>query len=297
MALLTEAQMLEPWRTGFAIALIGPPFSGKTESLWTMWKVFDKNKQPNDTIEVFDLDGNAIVLARKAQETGNLHRLKIHRVRRKAGQKVNTRDDDGVSGMTPIRSSDEWFEFINEFNSLYDQVNSVTGEWKNPEHAPGLIVVDSMSALQDMAFSAILNKRNKEVGVANRRVEFDEWNLLRGKLTEVIKAAKGLPCYSAFPFHLDYRQEEAGKEVRADKDGRTQLVPIYVDGSYHHVPMIVGQLAFSILKEFGCSLETIYRNGKYQWKVVPDDRSTSLGSRLHDKFKDQYLDQDFGLIL
>ncbi len=295
MALLTLDQMTAP--QNLSIAIVGPPKTGKTESLATFWSVFEKTKQPNNKIVVFDLDedGSVPVIRRgldhqmKDKDWSIEDHLAVHRFKRKAGEKLSTET-------SPNRWQDECADFMTEFNKYYDLVNSVTGDWKAPEHAPGLVAVDSMTALQDLFWNFILSKRNKEIGVgrgdgsSKGPVTFDEWNLLRGKLVETIRAAKGLPCHSVFVFHQDLRQEEVkGALGKPDSDILT--------GAYFYVQMIVSQLAMSVLKEFSVVLTTMVQGGKYKWQVIPDDRHPSLGSRAVAGFKDRLIDQDFSLVV
>lgn len=295
--LLTPDQLLGPLPQ--SIALIGPPKTGKTESIASMLKVFDATHQPNRIIEHFDLDEDgSISLIRKVRELDRLPQLRVHRFRRQMGEKVKVDE-------TPNRFGDEAKDFINEFNGLYDLVNGTTGEWKVPETAPGVVCIDSMTSLQDLLWNFILSERQREIGAGPRTqggtgpgpVTFDEWSLLRSKIVEVVKAAKGLPCHSIFCFHLDYRTEEAGRQQKITQGGQVVLEPTYVAGSYHHVPMIVGQLAFSILKEFSVCLESTFQLGKYEWKVVPDERSRAIGSRAKPAFKAGQVAQDFSLVL
>lgn len=301
MPILSMEEMLGP--QNLSVGIVGAPKTGKTESLATLLKYFDRTKQPNRIIELYDLDedGSVSIIrklgpksSRNPDGLDRLNQLRVHRFRRKAGEKIETAKDEGIA---PTRNPDDWFNFANEFNQLYDQIDTSTGKWRKPDEAPGAVVIDSMSALQEIAWDFVLAKRNKEIGIDSRRIGFDEWNILRSKTESVIKAAKGLPCVSIFLFHLDYKQEEAGKHQRITDKGQVILEPIYVEGSYHHVPFIVGQLAHSIMKNFGVCLESSYRMGRYQWKVVPDDRSQTIGSRAYAKFGQQFIDQDFDLVL
>src|SRR5215475_6554790 len=204
------------------IAIIGAPGTGKTRSTFTMRKVLLKLKM-SPIYRYYDLDWGVESLTELAFEHGWEKDIDIFRYG--TPHKVS-------EGATPNRDSQPAIDLIRDLNWLHDQAEMVytpqvgppaieggapvflgppmiQTKWKDSfTRAPGLVVVDSGSSLRDMLFNSMLVQRKIDVGgTGDRAISWNDWQLLKEKIVEIIELLKGLPCFSIMTFHDELRQE------------------------------------------------------------------------------------------
>jgi hypothetical protein len=261
-----------------SILLVGAPFTGKTQSIATIRPVLVKKGLPT-RIEYFNLDGpGGETLKRIARKQGWADDLTVHEFG--IGEKrIGTT-------IKPGRSSQKAIEFINEFNLLFNDVNQNTKTWQEGK-ARGLVVVDSITALQDSLEDFVFVTRGREIGEeGNKAITFNDWRLLAEKITETYMSAMSLPCYSLFTAHVQI--------VEATAKGATQGQDKSL-GELNQVPLVTGQLKDRIEKDFGVVL---YTTNDFKWFTRPNgaNRIRTSGSRFVEGLP-PIIEQDFAKIL
>ena len=266
-----------------AIALIGRPFSGKTQSIATLHKYLVKHKLPTK-IEVFDLDEQRdSPLIRIAKSEGWLNDLVVHRYDSTGGVHYIANKETRERSKIPTEL------FIQEYAALYDDLDTRTGLWQ-PGRERGAIVVDSMSVLNERWFDFVLQLRHKELGGTeklNNLVTFNEWMMVKEKIVETVRSGKALPCFSIFCFH----EVQAQDEIPGPKAQDTKTT-----GKILWVPKIQGDLCTTIQKEFSVCVHTRCINGKFEWITRPTEEIASVGTRSKNLLG-ATTEQDFANIL
>lgn len=277
MSLVPQNQLVGPAFS--SIAIIGPSKTGKTESIKTLHKFLVKHKLPTKIAHFdFDEDG-AEPLIRVAKREGWLADLLVYRYNVKGVRVKNA--------VVPDRATGPFEDFMKDLNTFYDNLDMITNAWK-PGTEIGAMGLDSMTALQDRVIDFVWALRHKDIdGTGDRAVSFNEWRMVQEKLVECVRSVKALPCYSYFCFHEDLRQEEI--------TGPTPTSTVST-GKLFYVPMVTGQLAMKIAKEFSIVVHSTSEGGKYEWITRPDFQHRSVGSRGASELPAR-LPQDFDQLL
>lgn len=269
---------LETISVYFNTLLIGAPKEGKTTSIDTLHDFLVKTKSPSTKVFMYDLDDGAVSLLRRAHQKKWVQDLEIFRYYRKQGNKLNTVAE-------PVRSQDQWNEFSKEFNQLYDMVDPRTGKWKDPANSPGVVVVDSISAIKDVITDFILNIRNKELtGTDGGGVTYTEQALFKEKFKAVINGLKGLPCHTVMTAHVELRQE-------MNKSGSNKIDSTSTGNSFI-VPIIFGDMRWNLTSYFDAVLFT---KPNWKWQTKPDGKIKGCGVRTTEGLE-AIIDQNFELI-
>lgn len=276
---VSQEELLNPFRNNYSFLLIGAPKEGKTQSVDTFHDWLVESKAISQSVYMYDFDNGAESLIRKAREKGWIRQLRVFRYSRKGGEKI-------IGTAEPTRSIDEFNDFLKEFNTLYDLVDHRTNKWKDPTTAPGLVVIDSISAIRRIITDFILKMRGKEItGEKGSGVTFTEQDLFKLKMMAVIDAAQGLPCHSIFTAHVEIRQEMS-------RSGAIGADPTPTGNSYV-VPIIFGDLRWNLTSLFD---GVLYTKPNWQWQTKPDARIKGAGVRTTENLP-IVIPQDFRLIL
>ena len=190
--------------------------------------------------------------------------------------------------------------------------NSLLGECHNPvqvvdrtwdQHAlpgnvitnkiiPLAIAVDSITTLQDNIFDYIMSSKGvDDLTAKGQHVDGRQiYGLQMGKLVEVVRSIKVLPCWSIFNAHE--------KKVTSK-----QMVGNDVIESLEWLePRVTGQLSGDFAKEFSVSVYSKTTGAassvKYKWVTKPaaSDHLKGIGSRFTADLPVE-IDQDYALIL
>lgn len=284
MPLLDQTSMSLQW---YSILNIGVPFSGKTRSLSTLYQYMVEKKQQCTNIYLFDLDGNSQSLEAQATKENWRGKLYVYRyTSRRGGKKIAT-------SVAPARSTEEFTNFLEDFNQLYDHIDPRTGFWREDflAKAPGAICIDSGTALEDFIYDFVLKMRGREFGEGDlitsgrdagrttKDVTGSDWASIKDKEIEVIEACKGLPCHFVYNCHELLIQEVVpGPQVRVEG---AAIAPIPT-GTVLSTPALTGNLRETIAKYFTCVLYSRREGNNATWQVTPGQRIKMAGSRLRD---------------
>jgi hypothetical protein len=283
-----------------SIANIGPPKSGKTACIGSLYAVLLKRGGPRK-IAIFDLDEDGAEPLIRLSRTGRyyptekpfshevwLEDLIVHRYKRPMGERISDTLDTN-------RSYDELMDFIHESNSYQDWYGG--GSWLDVEHSLGAIVVDSMTALQEMLWDWLLKKRHRSVaGVGGKWVEIQDWQILQEKVLESVKVIKSLPCYTIFNFHENLLMEEVRSNANISGEGGSEEKAVRTTGEYYYLPWTLGQkLSYRIGKEFSVIVYSRSQYGQYTWITRPIAHIKSAGSRGRDDLPES-VEQDYGKV-
>lgn len=256
-----------------SILNIGPPFSGKTQSLWTL---VDYLQQHNlGPLNHFDLDFKADSLIQMLKEKDLLNNYKL--IRLASQTKIR-------SGARKIEDNRKvWEEFQHEFNKFDDQIDGTTGEWKN-NFTCGAIIIDSLTKYNEILMNyvaAIVGHDFGEKGTDAR----NDYTKVMNKIKSTIDTLKSMPCITGWIAH--------DQITRSEFDGKVVLLP-----------SVTGKdtLAPTLSKEFGYVLYSTTQTDKqgkeeYVWQVRPGGWVRSAGIPSTDPNLPQFIPQDYRRIL
>lgn len=297
MPLISQEYLLTPW---MSILNIGVPYSGKTRSLVTMHEYMIMKKQLFANLRIYDLDGNSDPVVRLARDGGWLKELQVYKYStRRGGKKIKKE-------VAPARSVEEFDNFMDEFNEMYDMVDPRTGFWREGAiNPPGCVVIDSGTALEDLIYDFVLTKRGREFGEGEmitqgknagrttKDVTGSDWSSIKDKEVEVIESAKGLPCHFIYICHETTVQEVVpGPQVRVEG---AAIAPIPT-GAILSQPALTGNLRDTMPKYFSAVLFSSREGDQAKWQVRPGGRIKMAGTRLRDDLP-QFVPQDYKGIL
>lgn len=267
----------------YSILLYGPPFSGKTRSLFSLWKLLPKLGYP-PRVDFYDLDRNADSFLRAMTVAGApADSVRVFRYGQ-GGDRV----DPGAG--TPL-SRGEFDNFLRDYNSLWDYIDPATGKWnlakceKAGWQPPGAVVVDSASSLLAMILEFVCALEGKQLnapGTDGRAF----YGKQMGKIVEIISSLKKLPIVFVMTAHETLEKDENTQALRCD-------------------PSFTGKLAAGIAKHFTVCLYSTTQPGKgpdgsqrYVWLTQPKGYVVTSGTRFRDAGElGLYVDQDFEHVL
>lgn len=277
-----------------SICNIGPIKAGKTSSIITMHDYLcEQPPEMPRTIALFDLDEDgAYPVIEDAKRRGWTNQLRIFRYR-EPGRRIE-------NSVYPTRSSEEWIQLTNDLNAFDNLIDYNTKWWSTEAlesgQAPGCIVLDGASGLEEMTWDYILRTRNKEIASGKgASVEYDEWRLLQEKFQEIIRTVKSWPCHFVLNFHEQFAQETAPPPAGSPKDVRPVLT-----GKAWYQPMIYGRLAGKVGKMFSVVMHSRSSNGRYEWIIQPTDEERIKGAGTRFKRGSDLastIDQDYRILL
>lgn len=251
--------------------VIGPPFTGKTRGLHTLIRVL---KQRNlGPLHLFDLDEKCESLVEALEKDGNLDYLVLHRL------KTIERIGAGAPKIPGSRAAFD--DFMGQINSLIDQVEPITGQWK-PGFKCGAVIVDSLTEYNSIIMEFVASVVGHDFGAKDTDARND-YTKVMSKVEDTIGVLKALPCMSGWIAHH-------------------QIIQSGVDGQIMLIPSVTGKntLAPNLAKKFNCVLvSTTQKEGnkiKYVWQVQPDGwiKSAGVTGKINLPL---FIDQDYGLIL
>lgn len=257
------------------VLLFGPPKTGKTRSLVTLLK-FLRSKGAKGPLWLFDIDDGAASLINAAKAQGfKGDDIFVYSYRPKGGDKIGP-------GMTRPRGQgrDIYMEMIKDFNTLWDNVDPSTGQWKAGFNGPCVIAFDSASGWQDVFLDFILVSVGHDLGAPGTDARSDFGKAMQ-KTVECIQSCRGLPCVSVWTAHERLDKNEITSEIRID-------------------PHFTGLLAATIAKEFGVVLysttKTVGQDTQYVWYTKPSGFVKTAGTRHHEGLAREVA-QDYALVL
>lgn len=259
-----------------SILLFGPPFSGKTEGLATLWDVLPTLGYPQ-VVDFFDLDLNADSFLRKMRaKNAPPDAVRVYRYGA-TGDKVG----EGIE--SPLNRG-EFGTFLQDWNRLWDRIDPATGGWldlKDGWRPPGLVVFDSASSLQAMIIEYVCAIEGKPLNAPGTHgAAF--YGKQMGKVVELIGSAKKLPVVFAMTAHEVMEKDEITGAVRID-------------------PKFTGKLAADIAKYFTVCLYTTTEGvepKKYVWLTKPHGFVQTSGTRYKEGNElPLKVEQDFRLVL
>jgi len=254
----------------------GASKNGKTQSIATLAKldllpIWDFN---------FDGDDGPVPLIRSLKKILGTSiqndDLVIFSYNAKSGQRIG-------SGLYTAHTSGKEMalDFFNDFNGLYDYVDTNTGKWKCEKTKDGLrlpkvIAIDSWTGLQEILLDFVLANVGKELGQAGTDSR-DFYGKQMGKIKEIVSSAGGLPCLTIFNAHETLNQNDVTSEIRID-------------------PSVTGKLAQTISKNFGVVLYSTTNGTKFIWQTRPRQYIKTAGTRAHEDLPIE-VDQDYSKVL
>lgn len=230
--------------------LIGPPKTGKTQSLATMLA----RDRP---IWYFNFDGGdaAEPLVRHARLQKWGPRDFVEFTYGNVGNRL------GLTEKRP-RGRECFLDMAKDINALFDFVDPSTGEWKaNSPEVPGTIVIDSITSYQAVIMDFVLAMGNHNLGDKG----FDgrnDYGMAMGKIEETVETIKSLPVnFVAICHELLLKDELIGQIML--------------------LPNVFGQntLAPQIGRHFGAVIYAKVEAGKYIWITQPEGFIKSAGIR------------------
>jgi hypothetical protein len=292
--LISQEQLSTPY---YSIFNIGAPYSGKTQSLVTLYKYMIARKQPARKIFLYDLDdNNSQPLVREMDKLRALDDLRVFRYGKRGGQSKVEKED------TARRSGARFEAFLDEFNQLFDMIDPRTGTWRDIEQAPGAIAIDSGTALEEDITDFVCNKRNADMNSSNvtERMSYSIWGAIKDKEVEVIKNAKGLPCHFVYNVHEELRQEVVPGQPAVPGQPQTAIAPRGT-GMVYLQPALVGSLRDTMAKEFGVVVYSRAKGNRYEWIVRPGQEGAgiirSAGTRARSDLPTTPIEQDYQKVL
>lgn len=319
--LVKTEDMLNPFTSAM---LIGPPKSGKTRSLFSLYlycleQWHKRGKSGPRQLHHFDLDGTGAstlihlfqargtaqddpLVAKYKRFNGSIEDLKIYRYKVPGGRKISATDSP--------EHPNTFVPFIDEFNKFYDQLDPRTGFWREPEQSPAIIAIDSGTALEDIICDFICKTRRREINGSgtddnSRQARFADWGAMKDKEEEVIEAARSLPAHFVYCVHDELRQEIiAGKPAEKGNSPET-AIPAIGTNMLYNMPSLIGGLRETMPKRFDIVLytKTIVQNSKcvYKWITRPvshptDGNIRGAGIRSAENLPQEVI-QDFAEIL
>jgi hypothetical protein len=250
---------------------VGAPKTGKDYSLATLaqW-LRDKGRPP--IIHHYDFDPGAEPLARRMSELGfKDENLRVFRFSMDKANRI---------GLGSARDrSNNWLDFVRQFNLYYDQLDTRTNQWKEGyAGAPGAIVLSTLTAMQEQILDAVLQLEGHELGAKGTDARSD-FGKQMGKLVEVIESAKSLPAVLVCNAHEQIEKDDLVGNIMA-------------------LPAVTGKLAPVIAGRFSVVIGSFYNKGskEYKWVVKPQGFYNTAGSR-HVDFTMNEIDQDYRKLL
>jgi len=314
--LVKPEELLNPY---YHFMVVGPYKSGKTQSLaslywWYRNRVRSGIKLPDGSpTEVptqlwhFDLDRDGSVpLVRIAQygtangvtpsiPGGWLSDLRVYKYRVKG--------DFGKIGETdaPKRTTAIFDQFITDFNSLYDLLDPRTGYWRDPKSAPGIIVIDGATRLEEIITDFIAATRNRELNSADasERARFADWGAIKDKEVEIVESAINLPAHFVYCVHDELREKQVQAAPLITQDGK-EIPKTIGTGDIFVMPALTGQLRDTMGAKFTAVLWSRNEGSSYYWMIQPQQEGAAkirgAGTRTKDGLGGR-IPQDFRLIL
>ena len=253
------------------ILLYGPPFTGKTYSLWTLVKYL--KKKGLGPLHLHDLDGKVESLVRKCEKEGLLDHLVV--IRQTLPDRVT------ADARRQAASKDLWLMFEKDFNVYHDNMDARTGGWKESykAEAPGAIIIDSLTAYNDIVLEYVIAMVGHDIGAPGTDARNDFGKAME-KMKETVKSLKSLPCITGWIAHETLQQDAVGN------------ITLF--------PNITGNLRGQLAKLFNCVLySTTESKGdktEYKWQVAPKNWVRSAGVTSRDDLG-TFIDQNFEIIL
>lgn len=243
MPIYSSADLIQLTKTVKSILLFGPPFTGKTRSLWTL-AAYLKSRNLGK-LRLYDLDLKCESLVEKCRKEDLLDQLEVVR--------LGVRDDlTGGTGRFGMNKS--YFEaFQQDINSLHKQVDFATGKWKTTFQPPGAVILDSLSAYCDIAMQWVLGTLGHQLN-AEKTDARDDYGRAMSKIMETIKSVKSLPCITGWIAHAELMQSG-------------------LDGKIVRLPVVTGRkLAPQLAKEFNYTIYCpppikVDNRDTYRWQV------------------------------
>lgn len=269
------AKLLEGRKT---ILNVGPPFSGKTRSLWTLVAYLkEKNLGPLHIIDLDQKVESLIVALREEPEALRLDLINYIAVHRLAAK------DRVESGARKVDNNKEPFlDFQKQFNSFHDQIDINTGQWKAGFEC-GAVFIDSLSKYNEICQEYIAAEVGHDFGAKETDARND-YSKLMNKVRQTVESLKSLPCITGWLAH-------------------DQLVQSEVDGKIVLLPNVAGKntLAPSLAKEFNVVVfstrqEEKGKDSKYMWQVRPEGWVRSAGVTSKSNLP-TFVEQDYRKIL
>ena len=267
MPFLSDADVDNTLKAHKNILVWGPPVHGKTYSLHTLAAYLKQNEL--GPIHLYDLDRKCESLVKKARTEGTMDHVRVWQLPLRPASKISTTER--------TQKHDLYLEFIKAINLYYEYVDPRTGGWKDTyENPPGAIVVDSLTALQEIILTFVLKLSGHDIGDKGTDARQD-FGKQMGKIMETIQSLKALPCIFVCTAH-----------EQTEKDD--------VVGGIFTLPKVTGKLSHYIAGEFNSVLYTTTKNSagktEYKWLVRPKNRIKSAGSTHSDTLPDE-IPQDF----
>lgn len=274
MADYAGEQLLKLLELRKTILNFGPPFTGKTYSLWTLVRWLKQNNF--GPLHLHDLDYKCDSLVSKCHREGLLDYLKVFRY------SVVDKVQSGAQNLAA--SKDLFVAFQSQFNKYWDQVDPRTGGWKDSykTEAPGAIFYDSLTRYQEIVLEYIVACLGRDIGSPGTDARSD-YGKQMNKVMETVQSLKSLPCITGWLAHDQLERDE-------------------VSGKVVVLPNVTGRKLPSMLaKEFNIVIYSMTESGKsgekakYKWQVAPQDWVRSAGVLTRDDLP-TFVEQDYAKI-
>jgi len=275
----TREELATLLETKKSILVVGPPFTGKTRSLWTLVAVLKKrNLGPLHLVDIdekCDSLYEALTTEPDAVREKLIDYLVVHRIRTKG--KIN------LTAQKVVQDKDTFNLLARELNEFENHVDPQTGLWKSGFEC-GAVIVDSLSKFNEIAEEFIAATLGHDFGSQGTDARND-YTMLMSKVKQTIYGLKSLPCMSGWIAH-------------------EMLVQSGVDGKITLLPSVAGKntLAPSLAKNFNCVLYSTTKKLKdregvqYMWQVQPEGPVKSAGITGKTGFP-LFIEQDYRKIL
>lgn len=269
------AKLLEYQKT---ILVIGPPFSGKTYSLWTLVAYL---KQHNlGKFHYLDLDHKVESLIYAL--THESEAIKLDLINYIVVRRLAAKPRIAGKGVSKITASKDLFEDMSkQVNEYENQIDINTGKWKT-DFDCGAFFIDSLSRFNEIVQEFVVATIGHDIGEKSTDARND-YVMIMNKVKQAVVGMKMLPCITGWIAH-------------------DQLIKSELDGKIILIPSVAGKdtLAPSLPKEFNCVLvSTTQKDGdkiKYVWQVQPGGWVRSAGVTSKSGLP-MYVPQDYRQIL
>lgn len=285
MPIYTFDQVKEILEGRKTILNIGPAFSGKTYSLWTLIAYLKEHNLGK--LHYFDLDHKVESLITALTEEPDAKRLNIkdHIVvrRLKARPRIATKDASKITA-----SKDLFEDFKTQINDYENQIDVTTGEWKQGFDC-GAVIIDSLTRYNEIVQEFVIAELGRDIGSVETDARSD-YTMIMNKVKQAVTGMKILPCVIGWMAH--------DQIVKNEVDGRVILIPSCAGKGTlaPNLPQMFNVVVVSTTQE-----ETIPGQGKrpkYVWQVQPGGwvRSAGVTSKT-GRTMPQFIDQDYRKIL
>lgn len=258
-----------------SILVIGPSFTGKTQSLWTLVDWLRKNNR--GPLHLHDLDRKCASLIAKCQEVDKtlLDHIIIHRL---------VAQDKVESGAAKVgQNRNLWLEFQQDLNSYHDHLDMTTGQFK-PDFPCGAIFIDSLSKYNEIVLEYVASIEGHDIGAKGTDARNDYQKAIN-KIKQTIDSVKSIPCITGWIAH--------DMIIRSEFDGKIVLLP-----------SVSGQntLAPALSKEFNIVLFSLTEPGannkqEFKWQIKPGGWVRSAGIVAGKSDLPDFIPQDYRTIL